>query len=136
MTWTCPTCRKEFRNKNQEHSCARLPIDDHFKNKPAEIRMIYDRLMQEIMRFGDISVNPVKTSIQIKAGANFLSIRPKRDRVEIEFQLDREIAKLPVTKSLRISKNRVLHSAVLESFEQVNQELIKWLEESYELVSG
>ena len=136
MTWTCPVCNKEFRNKNQEHSCARVPVDDHFRNKPVEIRMIYDRLMQEVLRFGDISVNPVKTSIQVKAGATFLSIRPKRDRVEIEFQLGREITKLPVTKLVNISKNRVLHFAVIESFEQVNQELTQWLKESYELVSG
>ena len=136
MTWTCPTYGREFRNKNQEHSCARVPVDDHFKNKPIEIRMIYDRLMQEVTRFGDISVNPVNTPIQVKAGATFLSVRPKRDRLEIEFQLGREIAKLPVTKSLRISKNRVLHVAVLESYEQVNQELTQWLREAYELVSG
>ena len=136
MTWTCPTCKKEFKTANQAHSCARVPIDDHFKNKPGGIRMIYDRIMQEVMQFGDISVNPVKTSIQIKAGATFLSIRPKRDRVEIEFQLGREISTFPITRSFRISKNRVLHSAVIESFEQVNQELVEWLRESYELVSG
>lgn len=136
MTWTCPNCSKEFRNKNQEHSCARVPIDDHFRNKPIEIRMIYDRLMQEIMRFGDVSVNPVKTSIQVKAGATFLSIRPKCDRLEIEFQLGREIAKLPITKVFPISRNRVLHTAILESYEQVDQELTEWLRESYELVSG
>ncbi len=98
--------------------------------------MIYDRLMQEILRFGDVTVNPVKTSIQIKAGATFLSVRPKRDRVEIEFQLGREIAKLPITKTFSISKNRFLHTAILESYEQVDQELTEWLRESYELVSG
>lgn len=135
MTWTCPICSKEFRNKNQEHSCARVPVDDHFRNKPVEIRLIYDRLMQEVMRFGDISMNPVKTSIQIKAGATFLSVRPKRDRLEIEFQLGRQIARLPVTKSFDISRNRVLHTAILDSFEQVNQELTEWLREAYELVS-
>ncbi len=136
MTWICPDCKKEFRNKNQEHSCARVPIDDHFKNKPGQIRMIFDRLMQEAHQFGDISVNPVKTSIQVKAGATFLSVRTKRDRVEIEFQLGREIAKLPITRSFRISKNRVLHTAVLERFDQVNKELVGWLQESYELISG
>ena len=136
MTWICPTCNKKFRNKNQEHSCARVPIDDHFSGKPSNIRMIYDRLMQEVHRFGEVTVNSVKTSIQIKAGATFLSVRPKRDRVEIEFQLGREISTFPITRSFRISKNRVLHSATLESYDQVNQELVRWLRESYELVSG
>ena len=136
MTWTCPTCNKKFRNKNQEHSCARVPIDDHFSGKPGNIRMIYDRLMQEVHRFGEVTVNPVKTSIQIKTGATFLSVKPKRDRVEIEFQLGREISTFPITRSFRVSKNRVLHCATLESYDQVNQEIVQWLRESYELVSG
>jgi len=134
--WTCPNCGKKFRNQNQEHSCARVPVDAHLKNKPAGIRMIYDRLMQEVHRFGDISVNPVKSSIQVKAGANFLSIRAKKDRVEIDFFLDREVTKSPISRTFRISAHRVLHSAVLESYEQVNKELVNWLRESYELVAG
>ena len=136
MAWTCPNCGKLFRNTSQEHSCARVPVDDHFRGKPAGIRMIYDRLMQEAHRFGDITVNPVKTSIQIKAGATFLSLRPKRERVEIEFFLDREVDKSPITKSFRVSGHRVLHCASLERFEQVDQELIGWLHKSYVLVAG
>jgi hypothetical protein len=136
MTWTCPECGKEFRNPNQEHSCARVPVDEHFRNKPAAMRMIYDRLMMEVHRFGDITVNPVKTSIKIKAGATFLSVGVRKDRLEIEFFLDREVSKPPITKSFRVSGQRVLHCAALEKFEMVNQELVSWLKESFDLVSG
>ena len=73
MPWICPNCKKEFKNPNQEHSCARVPIGDHFRNKPGKIRMIYDRIMQEVNRFGPYTVNPVKSSIQIKTGATFLA---------------------------------------------------------------
>ena len=134
MPWTCPVCKKKFKNRNQEHSCARVPVDAHFKNKPPVIRMIYDRIMQEVQRFGPLTVNPVKSSIQIKAGANFLSVRPKRDRVEIDFFLGRQVGQEPITRSFPVSGNRVLHSAVIEEVGQVDETLVDCLRESYELI--
>ncbi len=134
MTWICPTCKKRFRNRNQEHSCALVDIERHFKNKSPEIRTIYDRLMAAIRNFGTIEVNSVKTSIQVRAGANFLSIMPKRNKVQIEFQLNREVLAPPVYRNLRISRNRVLHYAVLESTKDINARMIRLLRESYDLV--
>ena len=134
MPWTCPVCKKKFKNPNQEHSCAKVPVDDHFKNKPVAIRMIYDRLIMEVQRFGPYTLNPVKSSIQVKAGATFLSIKPKRDRVDIEFFLPREIDQPPVTKSFRVSANRVLTCATIDSVMQVDEKLVDWLREAYELI--
>lgn len=136
MTWKCPECGKSFRNPNQEHSCARLTVEEHLRNRSGAVRMIFDRLMMEAHRFGDITVNPVKTSIKVKAGATFLSIMLKKDRVDVEFFLDREVSKPPIVKSFRVSGRRVLHCATLENFAAVNQELVGWLKESYELVAG
>lgn len=134
MPWTCPECGKEFKNPNQEHSCARVPLDDHLKNKPVVIRMIYDRLIMEIQRFGPYTLNPVKGSIQVKAGATFLSIHLKRERVDIEFFLPREVDQPPVTKSFRVSGNRVLTCASLDNVMQVDEQLVDLIRESYELI--
>lgn len=134
MPWTCSECGKEFRNPNQEHSCARVPLDEHLKNKPAVIRMIYDRLIMEVQRFGPYTLNPVKSSIQVKAGATFLSIKPKKERLDIEFSLPREVDKPPITKSFRVSGNRVMTCASLDNVMQVNEQLVDWLKESYELI--
>jgi hypothetical protein len=134
MPWTCPACKKKFKNPNQEHSCARVPVDAHLKNKPAAIRMIYDRIIMEVQRFGPYTLNPVKSSIQVKAGATFLSVKPKRDRVDIEFFLSREEGREPVTKCFRVSGNRVLTCATIDNVMQVNERLVGWIRESYELI--
>jgi hypothetical protein len=47
--------------------------------------------MQELNNLAGITVNPVKTSIQIKASATFLSIKVKKTHLELEFQLSEEI---------------------------------------------
>jgi hypothetical protein len=134
MTWICPECKKEFRNKNQAHSCARVDLEDHLKNKSPQVRATFDRLMRELRKFGEITLNPVKTSIQVKTVSTFLSIRPKKMSIEIEFQLGSELKEPPVYKNFRISKNRVLHFAVLNSPEDVNAKLMNFLKKSYELV--
>jgi len=135
MPWTCPKCKKEFRNKNQVHSCAKVDLRDHLKNKSPQVIATVDKLMRELGKFGEITINPVKTSVQVKAGATFLSIKPKKEYTEIEFQLSEEVDKFPVYKNIRISKNRVLHFAVLKSPQEVNIQLVSWLKKSYELVN-
>ena len=135
MTWICPNCKKEFRNKNQAHSCAKVDLKDHLKNKSPQVIATFDKLMRELDKFGEINLNPVKTSVQVKAGATFLSIKPKKEYTEIEFQLGEEVDRLPIYKNIRISKNRVLHFAILKSPKEVNIQLVNWLKKSYELVN-
>ncbi len=134
MTWICPNCKKEFRNKNQAHSCARVEVEAHLLNKSLQVRAAFDKLMKELRKFGEITLNPVKTSIQVKAVSTFLSIRPKKTKIEIEFQLGSEVNATPVYKNFRISRNRVLHFAVLNGPEDVNASLMSLLRKSYDLI--
>lgn len=136
MSWICPKCRKRFKHTNQAHSCARVGVKDHFRNKPPQRWATFEKLIKKAREFGAIKLNPVKTSIQVKAAATFLSIRVKSDRLEIEFQLSDEHDRLPIYKTFRISKNRVLHFAVLERPEDVTLALSTLLRKSYTLMKN
>jgi hypothetical protein len=136
MGWTCPQCGREFRNTNQWHSCIRTPLSDHLKSRSPAVRTIVESLIAGLEETAPITVSPVRTSIEVKAGATFLSIRPKKDHVEIEFQLGREVTEFPVYETIRISGRRVLHRGVLEDPGEVDARLMGWLMESHQLVSG
>lgn len=136
MSWKCPKCGKAFRNTNQAHSCYVVTVDDHLKNKSAEVQAIVEKLLNAVAKFGDVTLNPVKSSIQVKAGATFLSIKPKKESVEIEFQLDEEIVQYPIYKYFRVSKNRVLHFASLEKKSDINKTLLSLLKKSYVLINN
>jgi len=82
MTWTCPECQKEFRNKNQWHSCARIAIDNHFLNKDPSTKDTFNALMNIVNEFGPVTINSIKTVIHLKSGATFLSITPKKNYLE------------------------------------------------------
>lgn len=135
MTWICPECKKKFRNRNQWHSCYVLSVEDHLSNKPLEIQLTVKELLHQIKKFGPININPVKSTIQVKSGATFLSINPKNNYIELEFQLGVQVDEFPIHKSIRISKNRVLHYLLLQSHEDITEQILKWLEMSYNIVS-
>ncbi len=136
MSWKCPKCNKTFRNTNQAHSCCVVSIDEHLKNKSADVQAMVERLLNAVTKFGKVTLNPVKSSIQVKAGATFLSIKPKKETVEIEFQLDEEINQLPVYKYFRVSNNRVLSFAKLEKKSDIDKSLLGLLKKSYLLVKN
>lgn len=136
MSWTCPECGKSFRNPNQWHSCHILDLGDHLRHKPQKIQALVYDLLAQIETFGPIELNPVKSAIQVKAGATFLSIKPKSEYIELEFQLGQEIDQFPVHRTVRISRNRALHFMNIDSDEDINDQLIAWLRDSYHLVRG
>ena len=135
MSWICPDCGKSFRNRNQWHSCYSLNLEDHLRNKPEPIRNAVNVLLNEIGKFGPIELNPVKSVIQVKAGATFLSVKPKKDFIELEFQLGEEIDQFPVHRTVRISGKRALHFLYIQGLEDINDQLLDWLRKSYQLVS-
>lgn len=134
MPWTCPNCRKQFKNRNQAHSCVRTEVADHFENKAPSIRATYDKLITELKKIGPITVNPVKHGIMIKAATTFVALKPKRDRLDLEFILNKEIVDFSVHKTVRYSPRRFAHFVALEKPGDVTRKLIKWLRDSYELV--
>lgn len=137
MSYRCPTCNRYFRNKNQWHSCVEIDIEEHLKNKPEQIVDTVNYLLEEVKRFGDMEINPIKTSIQFRAGATFLSMRVKRDRCELEFQLPFEVInEFLIVKSVRISKKRVWYVVYIDCIEDIDNELLEWLKESYLLIKN
>ncbi len=134
MPWKCSTCNKQFKNRNQTHSCYTVSLDEHLNNKSKTVIDTFDKLLKEVNKFGKIDLNPVKTSIQFKAKATFLSVKIKKHSLDIEFQLTEEISTLPVYKTFKISTNRVLHFLKLEKPSELNNKVLGWLKKSYELM--
>lgn len=134
MAWTCPNCQKEFRNKNQWHSCARVDIDKHFLNKAPSTKTTFDALMNIVNEFGPVTVDSIKTAIQLRCGATFLSITPKKNYLELAFSLPYSADEFPVFKTIRVSSKRVLHYLVLEDVQEIDEQLKSWLKQAYDLI--
>jgi predicted transport protein len=134
MSWVCPNCNREYRNKNQWHSCVKVDINVHLENKPQNIVDTVQKLISEISKFGSIEISPIKTAIQFRKGATFLSIRVKKDRCELEFQLPFDVEEFSIVKKVRVSSKRVYYLVYIDSVEDVDNQLLSWIKEAYKLI--
>lgn len=136
MMWECTVCGRKFRNKNQWHSCYTSDNGAHLDNKPHHIVEIVDKIIYSLSEKHEFDVHPVKSAIILRTKSNFLSIRPMKARVELEFQLPREHVHPPVYRTARISRNRVLHFAAVKKPKELDESLLGLIEESYRLIAG
>jgi hypothetical protein len=113
-----------------------VSVSDHLKNKPDFVREILNKLIGVLTAFDGVVVDPVKTAIQFKAGATFLSVKVKKDCLQLEFQLRDEVDEFPIYRNVRVSKERVLHFAVLEGPEEIDGPFVGWLREAYDLIAN
>ncbi len=133
MAWICETCGRKFKNTNQWHSCEQSTIEQHINGKPEFLVEIFHKLLDVVSEFGDIELLPLKTTIQVKRKSTFLSIYLKKNKVHLEFQTKDEKKLSCITKSIRISKNRVFHHLDIRDISEINGDLIIIFREAYNL---
>lgn len=134
--WTCPTCKRTFKNPNQAHSCVIVDPQSLLANSNTEVIKIYAKVERIVKAFGGLQINASNSTINFKNGATFLVLKPKKDRMELEFVLPEEKDEFPVYKTFRISKSRVAHYIVLQKAEELDSQVEAWLKTAYDTVGG
>ena len=136
MSWICPVCFRNFKHKNQEHSCLKKIPEDHFTDKTALVKQLYDNLVIQLSVFGKFNINAVQNAIIFSSKSTFLAVKPKKNWLDLEFLLSEEIDEFPVHKVVKISKNRYAHFVRLSRTDEIDGQLLSWLENSFKLISG
>lgn len=133
--WTCPTCTRKFRNTNQHHTCQLVKVEEIFANRPPILLAIYHRILAVADTFGDYRIEPIPYEvIRLKTKSTFVSIKRKKDHLEVSFYLDHLEDVLPVSKHRRMSAKRVVHVVPVDSLEDIDNQLIDWMRASYDLI--
>jgi len=133
--WVCPKCRKKFKRKHQPHSCAAKAAARHFEHVPVRVHKTFEILMNRVRRIGPVAINSTTTSIHIKSDVTFLGIKPMKDHLKIDFYLRKKTADVPIVNTLTMSKNRIVHTVLLDSPSDITKKLVGWIKESYDLVT-
>jgi hypothetical protein len=134
--WTCPKCKRTFRNAHQWHSCKTMDVIDHFENKPAIIKKTYEKLIDTVKPIGPVTIHAVKSAIFLKTNTTYIEIKPGKSHLLIGFYLAREVEGYPISKITRLSKNRFVHTIHLQSPADINRQVASWLKESYKLINA
>ena len=131
MSWTCPNCKRVLPGPNQYHSCYITDKETHTSKMTDEILATFELLHDYALNFDNVEILFLKTCIQFKIGATFLSVYPKKDRLVLEYQLNNEEDYFPVSFCKRISKNRVLHRLVIAEPSDFDKQIKEWIKAAY-----
>lgn len=129
--WTCPKCDRIFERQGQMHSCQKVPIEQHFSNKNMA-KDLFDALLKETKtNVGPCKIISLPCCIHLFGIYDFLAILPKKDSLEVRFSLDRIIDSARITQSVPLSKSSYKNCLMITSKDQIDSELLSWLNESY-----
>ena len=129
--WRCPQCKRHFANRNQSHFCGRHDLETHFDGKPAEIRAIFDAVLNAIRRCGPVIVLPEKTRIAFQVRMSFAQLTPRLRWVDGHVVLARRTEHPRFRRIDTVSPRNHVHHFRLSSVLDVDREVENWLAEAY-----
>ncbi len=132
MGWICPKCGRKFHTERLYHSCEVVTMDDHLNKSKPEIKKLALTLIKKVLLWKNVQVTPLKSMILITAGNNFMSIKPRKTNLEIEFILSEEINEFPIYKTMKYGK-KFVHFVKMDSKENLNPQLMNWLKTAYKI---
>lgn len=129
--WNCSNCGRIFEKTNQPHSCQKVPLAQHFKNKEKAkelFNLLYKAINEKVGRCQIISL---PCCIHLFGNYDFLAVLPKKEKLEIRFALDRKLDNPRLKQSVALSAHAVKNCIDISSVKEIDKELIKWLSEAY-----
>lgn len=106
---------------------------DHLQDKDPIVSKIYMRLIKELQKFGQLKIEPKKTSIHLGNRFGFAGVYTRKNYINLEVHLNYELTGDRVSKVEQASANRYHHTIKLSSEKDIDKELLTWLKEAYEL---
>jgi hypothetical protein len=131
--WTCPGCGRIFDKEKQPHSCKKVPLSDHFANKD-KAKELFDFLVGRVnAKIGPCKIISIPCCVHLFGTYDFLAALPKRDGLEIRFALDHELKSPRITQRVPLSQTNIKYCLHVHSKEEIDEELLGWLNQSYHL---
>jgi predicted DNA-binding protein (MmcQ/YjbR family) len=108
-------------------------VDQHFSGRANHVRTIYDTIVKTSSALGPVEQNPKKTSIHLNRRVAFAGVQTRKDALILTLKSDRDIKDQRVHKTEQTSANRWHFEVRLTAPEDVDDQIRKWIEASYEL---
>jgi len=106
-------------------------VNDHFINKDASVRALYDQLVSLLQSFGPIQEDPKKTSIHLNRKSALAGVETRKDYLLLNIKSNHAIKNPRIVKAEQVSAKRFHHKVRISSPNDLDEELKTWLEEAY-----
>lgn len=108
-------------------------VIDHFENKELIVSSIYKKLILECKKFGPVIQSPKKTSIHLDAKFGFVGVYTRKNCLLLHIHTNFDINNPRIEKTDKISANRFKHIVRITNPDEIDQQIINWLESAYKL---
>lgn len=129
--WTCPTCGRQFANRNQSHFCSDVTLESHFAGKPPETRVLFDAFLAAVQSHGRVTVLPEKTRIAFQVRMSFAAIMTRRGYLRGHLVLAKRCESPCFIKIETISPRNHVHSFELRNVTQFKGEFGRFIGDAY-----
>lgn len=133
MSWTCPKCDRELPKAGQTHYCARISLDSLFTGRPAELVLIFDKLLAEVADWDGVLIGTTPNCIVFTHRLTFLVIRPMKKELDIKFYTKAAHPEKPFFKSIASGK-KFETSIRISQLDELQPVLFTYIRESYQLL--
>jgi hypothetical protein len=128
--WTCPRCRRQFVNRNQQHSCGDFSEAHLLDGKSPEIVELYERMAALLLRGDDVVIAPTATRVLFKVRSVFASVAIARNWLDLVLVLGRRVKHRRIRKAQEEYPG-IVHFLRIDRAEDLDGDLVDWLEEAY-----
>ena len=129
--WRCRRCGRRFANQNQSHSCGRWDLQHHFRDKPREIRELYDAFVAAVRGIGRVIIVPEKTRIAFQVRMSFAQITPRRKWLDGHVILSHVALSRHFRAVQTISPKNHVHTFRITTRSDLDSEMISLLRAAY-----
>ena len=130
--WECPRCGRSFAQRNQTHTCSALgDLDRHFAGREPQVRACFDAVLAAVRDIGPVTVLPERTRVALQVRMSFAAFVARRSWLDGHVILAGELASPRFRRVEIYSPRNVLHAFRLCGPDEVDDEVVGWLEQAY-----
>ena len=100
-----------------------------------KVETLYQRLLDELRKFGKFVVEEKKTSFHLKNRVAFAGVHPRRNYFILNIVSSTPINSPRIVRQEQVSSNRFHNELKIENQEDMDNELMVWLKVAYELTA-
>ena len=132
LSWTCPKCGRRFERKGQAHSCRSYPIEKQFEGK-WESKLLYEKLKQAVKQhIGSFKTESLECCIHFVSTFTFAAVKIFKNKIRVDFSLNRKLRNKRIERYVQMSANRYLYLVNILADEQIDAELMEWIQEAHD----
>ena len=124
--WTCPTCQRKFKSKNQWHYCAETTIDEIFANTPDHLILAFDKLLTGVIQWDPCTIGAAKKAVVFTSKKAWLILRPMRKVLQLKFYCDQPLES-ELFRRVHFSQRKFAHHLHIADEDEINEEVLRLL---------